>query len=107
MAVVGGGGKGDDGEGVNSAGVGNSLQVSFAEGSAMWEQELGGYRGYIKNTRGIPCAFPACVDKIYKYWFPTISPSSQPRYAHVDNFYYNKKLGNSHGIPLVFLIYPL
>ena len=35
--------------------------------------------------RPIPCEFPACVDKLDKYWLPSISLSSQPRYAHVEN----------------------
>ena len=40
----------------------------------------------------IPCAYPACVAQLDKYWLPTIYPSSQLRYAGVENCYYNKIL---------------
>ena len=40
----------------------------------------------------IPWACTAYVAQIHKYWLPTIAQSSQPRYARVDNFYYNKIL---------------
>ena len=33
---------------------------------------------------GIKCACPTCLSKLDKDWLPTITPSSQPRYAHVD-----------------------
>ena len=38
----------------------------------------------------IPFPFSACISQLDKYWLPTISPSSQPRYAHVKNCYYLK-----------------
>ena len=40
----------------------------------------------------ISCSHPSSVDKLDKYWLPNIAPSSQPRYVHVDNFYYKKIL---------------
>ena len=38
------------------------------------------------------CACPACVAELDKFWFVTIPPSNQPRYAHVENCYINKTL---------------
>ena len=38
--------------------------------------------------RRIPCAFTACVDQLDKEWLSTIPPSVQPRYGHVEKFYY-------------------
>ena len=40
----------------------------------------------------IPCACPACVAQLDKYWLPNCDPSSQPRYAHAENCYYKKIL---------------
>ena len=52
----------------------------------------------------IPCAHPACVAQLDKYWLPTISPSYQPKYAHVKNIYYNKILEHYNDwIIMVFL----
>ena len=50
------------------------------------EPELGKVACVIRR---IPCACPACVAQLDKYWSPTITPSSQSRYAHVENCYYN------------------
>ena len=38
----------------------------------------------------IPCACPVCVAQLDKYLLSNISPSSQPRYAHDEKFYYKK-----------------
>ena len=38
------------------------------------------------------CACPSFVDQLDKYWLPNIAPSSQPRYSHAENCYYNKIL---------------
>ena len=35
--------------------------------------------------RRIPCEFPTCVAQLDKYWLPTIYPSSQLRYAWIEN----------------------
>ena len=35
--------------------------------------------------RLIPCTCPVYVAQLDKYWLPNIGPSSQPRYAHVEN----------------------
>ena len=40
----------------------------------------------------ILCACKACVAQLDKYWLPNCAPSSQPMYARVENFYYNKVL---------------
>ena len=40
----------------------------------------------------IPCACPAYVAQLNKNWLPNGDPSSQSRYAHVENCYYNKVL---------------
>ena len=56
------------------------------------------YRVYTKLGKGvcdilrIPCACPVCVSQLDKYLFPSCSTSFQPRYPHVDCFYYNKVL---------------
>ena len=44
----------------------------------------------------ITCACPACVAQLDKYLLPTIAPSPQPRYAHVENCYHNKILKNDN-----------
>ena len=53
------------------------------------DPELG--KGFCVIHR-ITCACPCCVDQLDKYWLPTIYPSSQPRYAHVDFSEYIKIL---------------
>ena len=40
------------------------------------------------NIFRIPCACTACIAKLDRYWLPNIDPSSQPRYARVENCYY-------------------
>ena len=40
----------------------------------------------------IPCACPASVAQVDKYWLQNYDPSYQLRYARVDNFHYNKIL---------------
>ena len=52
----------------------------------------------------IPCACPACVHQLDKYWLPTIHISSQPRYEHVEKFYYNKILENYNYCIIVELL---
>ena len=53
----------------------------------MVDTKLG--KGVCENCQ-IPCECTACVTQLDKYWLPTIVPSYQPRYAHVENCYYNK-----------------
>ena len=38
----------------------------------------------------ITCECPDCVLELDKYWLPTITPSSQPGYAHAENCYHNQ-----------------
>ena len=38
----------------------------------------------------ITCASPACFSQLNKDWLPNCAQSYQPRYAHIENCYYNK-----------------
>ena len=39
------------------------------------------------EIRRIPCECQVCVAQLDKYWLQTITLSSQPMYAHVENCY--------------------
>ena len=45
---------------------------------------------YVCYIFHITCACSSCVAQLDKYWLENCAPSSQSRYARVDNFYYNK-----------------
>ena len=44
------------------------------------------------NILWVLCSFTSCVYQLDKDWLTNIPPSFQPRYAHVENCYYNKIL---------------
>ena len=56
------------------------------------------YRVDTKRRKGvcdifhITCVYTAFVDQLDKYWLPNCDPLYQPRYARVENCYYNKVL---------------
>ena len=53
---MGGGREGGDEDWVNSAGVGDYLQLNYAVSVVIWEQELAGDGFHAKSTRGIPAS---------------------------------------------------